>query len=141
MYVYLKQVEIAFFLDEASPSETSKWRCFVKGISVTHVILTFVPGSLEDLKALVVCDRNVLITNVTLENSDRSSSQASNYSEVPINNTNSLMLPVYVFDCPLALLVDSYINNYDVKSFLNKDVYEDHRYRFGVFIQEDFTKY
>lgn len=51
------------------------------------------------------------------------------------------MLPVYVFDCPLALLVDSYINNFDVTSSLNKDVYEDHRYKFGVFTQEDCIKY
>ncbi|KAK7862806.1 hypothetical protein R5R35_004159 [Gryllus longicercus] len=31
-----------------------KWRCFLKGISVTHVMLTFVPASFVDLKMLMV---------------------------------------------------------------------------------------
>lgn len=75
------------------------------------------------------------------ENIDRASSQASNYSEVPINNTNSLSLPIYVYDCPLALLVESFISNSEASAVLSKDIYEDHRYKCGLIVQEECIKY
>lgn len=118
----------------------SQWRCFAKGISVTHVILTFVPATLQDLKSLMKYEPENSNVNSSNENLDRASSQASNYSEVPINNTHSLSLPMYVFDCPLALLVDSFITNSETYAVTSRDIYEDHRYKCGLVLQEESIK-
>lgn len=80
---------------------------------------------------------NTPSVNDSSESTERASSRGSNFSDVPINATNSLVLPVYVFDCPLALLVDSYVNNFDENEYGNNDIYEDHRFKFGSVIQED----
>lgn len=118
------------------------WRCFLKGISVTHVILTFIPSTLPDLKSLV-CNETKHIPNLndSLENNERTSSRTSNFSDVPINFQNSLCLPVYVFDCPLAMLVKAYMNNTDETTPTNDDIYEDHRFKANTFIYEEYTKY
>lgn len=130
------------FLANQSVTEcTSQWRCFAKGISVTHVILTFVPATLEDLKNLMKYESDNTNITTSNENIDRASSQASNYSEVPINNTNSLSLPIYVFDCPLQLLVESYINNLEESAIMTTDVYEDHRYKFDEILPEESIKF
>lgn len=119
-----------------------QWRCFIKGISITHVILTFIPATLQNLKYLFFGDGTYTPSlNDSSESTERASSRGSNFSDVPINVTNSLTLPVYVFDCPLALLVDSYINNSNIAETTINDVYEDHRFKFGTVIQEDSVKY
>ncbi|CAH0562057.1 unnamed protein product [Brassicogethes aeneus] len=118
----------------------SQWRCFLKGISVTHVILTFIPSTLDDLKSLVCHEtRNIPNLNVEVE-SERASSRTSNFSDVPINVQSSLCLPIYVFDCPLAMLVKAYMNNADDKTPTNEDIYEDHRFKTSGFIQEEYVK-
>jgi hypothetical protein len=118
----------------------SQWRCFIKGISVTHVILTFIPSSLNDLKALVQNDStNIPSLSESRESFERSSSRGSNFSDVPINVTNSLTLPIYVYDCPLALLVSAYIHSPE-ESKITKDIYEDHRYKSTDFIQDEYLK-
>lgn len=105
-----------------------QWRCFIKGISVTHVILTFLPASLKDLKQLVNFDPSANF-NFNDAESERPSSRGSSCSDVPINAANTLTLPVYVYDCPLSLLVDAYINGGESAEIQNRDAYEDHRYR------------
>lgn len=114
------------------------WSCYVKGISVTHVILTFVPTTLRDLKMLSTYDTNSNSSFiVNSEGTERTPSQNSNYSEVPINVTSSLMLPLYIYDCPLSSLVDSYIHNPGGTNNFTKDSYEDHRFKTDTFVQED----
>lgn len=127
-------------MNNIDEEETSQWRCFAKGISVTHVILTFVPATIEDLKMLMKYEPDNSNISSSNEHIDRASSQASNYSEVPINNTNSLSLPIYVYDCPLALLVESFINNLESSAITSRDVYEDHRYKCGLIVQEECIK-
>ncbi|KAJ3640250.1 hypothetical protein Zmor_003559 [Zophobas morio] len=118
----------------------SQWRCFIKGISVTHVIVTFIPSTLTDLKALVHSDStNIPSLSESRESFERSSSRGSNYSDVPINVTNSLTLPIYVYDCPLALLVSAYVHNPE-DSKMTKDIYEDHRFKTTDFIQDEYLK-
>lgn len=107
----------------------TQWRCFLKGISVTHVILTFVPSTLNDLKILLSMksDLNLNTTNVTLISEERTPSRESNYSDVPINVANNVYLPIYVFDCPLALIVNAFIQD---NATINKyDITEDHRFK------------
>lgn len=52
-----------------------------------------------------------------------------------------IYLPIYVYDCPLAALVESYINNSSKTAVFNRDIYEDHRFKFDQpFIHEDSVK-
>ncbi|KAF5284426.1 hypothetical protein FQR65_LT13560 [Abscondita terminalis] len=118
--------------------DAMEWRCYIKGISVTHVILTFVPATLDSLKKLVCADGTCTPgLNDSSESTERASSRGSNFSDVPINVTSSLVLPLYVFDCPLALLVDSYVNNSNEEIIVEGDVYEDHRFKNGFHVHED----
>ena len=107
---------------------------------MTHVIVTFIPSTLTDLKALVHSDStNIPSLSESRESFERSSSRGSNYSDVPINVTNSLTLPIYVYDCPLALLVSAYVHNPE-DSKMTKDIYEDHRFKTTDFIQDEYLK-
>ncbi|KAK4871539.1 hypothetical protein RN001_015663 [Aquatica leii] len=115
-----------------------EWRCYIKGISVTHVILTFVPATLSSLKNLVCADGTCTPSlNDSSESTERASSRGSNFSDVPINVSNSLVLPLYVFDCPLALLVEAYVNNTNEEIIVAGDIYEDHRFKNGFHVHED----
>lgn len=118
------------FCKNTAESANPQWRCFIKGISITHVILTFIPASLKDLKHLVNFDScNYPHFNFNENESDQASSRRSSCSDVPINAANTLTFPVYVYDCPLSLLVDAYINGVETAEIQNRDVYEDHRYK------------
>lgn len=120
------------FHKNTAECSSPQWRCFIKGISITHVILTFIPASLKDLKDLVNFDScNYSNFNFNDNESERASSRGSSCSDVPINAANTLTFPVYVYDCPLSLLVDAYINGGESVDIQNRDVYEDHRYRVG----------
>ena len=39
--------------DTRASSLVGRWRCFIKSVNVTHIILCFVPTSLDDLRSLV----------------------------------------------------------------------------------------
>ncbi|XP_017776135.1 PREDICTED: protein SZT2-like [Nicrophorus vespilloides] len=80
-------------------SANTSWRCYVKGVSEVHVILTMIPASIDDLKQIQDEDIN---------------------------------LPIYVYNCPLAFLVDSHVNCLDTNKIFNKDVFEDHRFKIKV---------
>lgn len=112
---------------EGMINQNYRWRCYIKGISVTHVILTFVPASVHDLKALIGWADEELIED---EDGDRTSSRGSNVSDVPINICTALCLPVYVYDCPLKLLVNAYIENENGLSCAPDDGFFDHRFKY-----------
>lgn len=129
------------YQQESEKKTASQWRCFIKGVSVTHVILTFVASSLDDLKTLLSSgSSDIPHTNENLDDQDRSPSRESNYSDVPINTTSSLCLPIYVFDCPLGRLVNAFVNNPEEVSTTNGDIYEDHRFKNTSFIREEYIK-
>lgn len=118
------------FNKNTAEATNPQWRCFIKGISITHVILTFIPASSKDLKHLVNFDScNYPNFNFNDSESERPSSRGSSCSDVPINAANLLTFPVYVYDCPLSLLVEAYINGGETNDVQNMDVYEDHRYK------------
>lgn len=102
-----------------------QWRCFIKGVSTTHVILTFVPASLKDIKAL----NNVKRQCPAVVHDESESEESSNESEEPIvpkdDGQESLTLPVYVYDCPIAVLMNSYVNPLKNVKTNVKDIYED----------------
>nr|CAH7745694.1 unnamed protein product [Callosobruchus chinensis] len=113
----------------------SQWRCFIKGVSETHVILTFIAASLDDLKNLLAVDHtNIPSLNESVESSERASSRGSDFSDVPITSANSVCLPIYVFDCPLRGLVNAYINSGEEVPL--SDVYEDHTFKHGDLHEE-----
>ncbi|KAL3289661.1 hypothetical protein HHI36_023069 [Cryptolaemus montrouzieri] len=122
---------------DASEERASQWRCLLKGVSVTHVILTFIPATLDDLRSLLFIEKLNCTVNEKVDSNDRPSSRTSNFSNVPINVSNSLNMPVYVYDCPLGVLVNAHVKNLDDKFNYNKDVHEDHRFRFADFFHED----
>ncbi|XP_046747125.1 KICSTOR complex protein SZT2-like [Diprion similis] len=157
------------------------WRCFVKGISVTHVIITILPSSEEDLRSLYSPNeqnnQNNSQTDCTDENdplpintgdyeknltpsrsvksvgssyaldvcSNLSSPTATMLStprpsercESALNNfKQGPPLPIYVYDCPLAMLIDTLVNKLDASRV--KDIYQDHTYKAGQLVGEDF---
>ncbi|CAG9855485.1 unnamed protein product [Phyllotreta striolata] len=121
----------------------SKWRCFIKGISKTHVILTFIPSTLDDLKSLLPSDgTNIPSLNQSLDSADVDglSSRESNYSDAPAsNNLNELSLPIYVFDSPLGRIVNAFVDDCE-EAPPNEDIYEDHRFKIHSFIHEEYIK-
>lgn len=131
----------AGYQKESDKKTSSQWRCFIKGVSVTHVILTFVASTLDDLKTLLYPgSSNIPFPNESFDDQDRSPSRESNFSDVPINSINSFCLPIYVFDCPLGKLVNAFINNYEETAASNGDIYEDHRFKNTSFIREEYIK-
>ncbi|CAH1982611.1 unnamed protein product [Acanthoscelides obtectus] len=115
----------------------AQWRCFIKGVSETHVILTFIAASIDDLKSLLAVDvdhTNIPSLTESLDSTERASSRCSNFSDVPITSTNSVCLPIYVFDCPLRGLVNAYINNQE--DVPPADIYEDHMFKHGDISEE-----
>lgn len=117
-----------------------KWRCFLKGISVTHVILTFIPASLKDTQNFIL-NINSDKLSPSISTSNISIASQSTGSDVPINSKHSYSLPIFVYDCPLATLVDACINSHDNSIVYSKDVFEDHRFRNGNHVMEEVIRY
>lgn len=51
-------------------------------------------------------------------------------------NEGSLVIPVYVYDCSLALLIDALVGRLQTPQ--NKDIYQDHTFKIGQEVCEDF---
>ncbi|XP_048511777.1 KICSTOR complex protein SZT2-like isoform X2 [Athalia rosae] len=163
------------------------WRCFVKGISVTHVIITILPPSEEDIRLLfhpedqnnqnhshTNCANEDDIPSVNLLNYERNSTpsrsvKSMKLSEVSgspraldgssthssptatilstprpgdrcesvMDSSRGLTLPIYVYDCPLAGLIDALVNK--LESPRVKDIYQNHTYKAGDLVGEDFV--
>ncbi|XP_014480858.1 PREDICTED: protein SZT2-like [Dinoponera quadriceps] len=160
-----------------------RWKCFVKGISTTHVILTILPATEKDVRLITYpayaadnctsnnseknfesdifdLDMNEKILSPTLCAKDtnapdfptleRRESKISSQSTTAdstskanaeqnfanADNENSLVIPVYVYDCSLALLIDALVGRLQTPQ--NKDIYQDHTFKIGQEICEDF---
>ncbi|XP_031787876.1 KICSTOR complex protein SZT2 isoform X2 [Nasonia vitripennis] len=175
-----------------------RWRCFIKGISVTHVIVTLLPAAESDVQLMSHpdedVDRHVLTTPVFSQQPDESTSEHIEYKQLygdaetsqsgdtspvqrnraetaestdmeylknalafstpkatdmfdktPVTASASadgtsrrgLVLPVYVYDCSLALLIDALIEKHEKPRF--KDIYRDHTYRVSDNFREEFV--
>lgn len=149
-----------------------RWKCFIKGISTTHVIITILPASEKDVVRLFTSpsyteeqsasnnsERNgdSTIFNMDLNEDDTYSKTTGmdiNVTDFPslennesilygqciedsIINTDtqkrfhdceeSLVIPVYVYDCSLALLIDTLVDKLKISH--NKDIYQDHTFK------------
>ncbi|XP_043599602.1 KICSTOR complex protein SZT2-like isoform X2 [Bombus pyrosoma] len=158
-----------------------RWKCFIKGISTTHVIITILPASEKDVVRLFTSssyteeqsarnnsERNgeSTIFNMDLNEDDtysRTTGMDINVTDFPslennesilygqciednIINTDtqkrfhdceeSLVIPVYVYDCSLALLIDTLVDKLKISH--NKDIYQDHTFRVGQQECKDF---
>lgn len=103
------------------------WRCFIKGVSSTHVMLTFIPANLRDLKTL---NTNLLNTSSNKETNNENLDENSTNSNDSNNQSNnaSLILPIYIYDCPLAVTMNSFVNPNKNIHYTTKDIYEDYTY-------------
>lgn len=171
---------IFIFLEKNYKDDASdiypRWKCFVKGISTTHVIITILPATEKDVRLITytgdnctsnnsekICDSDIFDLDInekissptsytkdtnlpdflTLERREsKSSSQfitarsngEHNFGNV--DNEASLIIPVYVYDCSLALLIDALVGQLQMPQ--NKDIYQDHTFKIGEQVCEDF---
>ncbi|XP_018404829.1 PREDICTED: protein SZT2-like [Cyphomyrmex costatus] len=156
-----------------------RWKCFVKGISTTHVIITILPATEKDVRMIMYtgdnytsnnseknCDSDIfdidmnekvssptlcaenlpdfvtferreskISSQSTTANSTSKANIDHNYDNV--DNEGSLIIPVYVYDCSLALLIDALVGQLQTPQ--NKDIYYDHTFKVGEQIAEDFV--
>jgi len=172
---------ITFFLEKNCRDDMSdiypRWKCFVKGISTTHVIITILPATEKDVRLIMYtgdnctsnnseknCDSDIFDLDmnekvssstlcaenlpdfVTLERREskissqsttaNSTSKANVDHNYDNDNEGSLVIPVYVYDCSLALLIDALVGQLQTPQ--NKDIYQDHTFKIGEQISEDF---
>lgn len=155
-----------------------RWKCFVKGISTTHVIITILPATEKDVRLIMYtgdnctsnnseknCDSDIFDLDmnekvssptlcaenlpdfVTLERREsKISSQSTTANSTSkanvdhnfdnVDNEGSLVIPVYVYDCSLALLIDALVGQLQTPQ--NKDIYQDHTFKIGEQVSEDF---
>ncbi|KOX81297.1 Protein SZT2, partial [Melipona quadrifasciata] len=162
-----------------------RWKCFIKGISTTHVIITILPASEKDVVRLFAStssteerstsnnsERNSesVVFNVDLSESQNNACSKSSTTDVNATDTasiennetafydqcvedsvtnadtqrrshdceESLVIPVYVYDCSLALLIDTLVDKLKISH--NKDIYQDHTFRVGQQECKDFIE-
>lgn len=141
----------SFALEFINQTTSPRWRCFIKGVSTTHVIMTILPASEKDVQLLVlppeyfskdfasdVSDwdsESGFVPTIENPSSPTTKSRYRTLSNV-YNSKEGLIIPVYVYDCSLALLMDALISK--LKSSRSKDIYQDHIFKFGPEDRQDF---
>uniref|UniRef100_A0A0C9R6N5 Szt2 protein n=1 Tax=Fopius arisanus TaxID=64838 RepID=A0A0C9R6N5_9HYME len=157
-----------------------RWRCFIKGISTTHIILTVLPSTERDVRTLFNPQKH---RKYSREKSVEKLDKISPFEEKSIPSwfgtpkkfdlspppkhldfeTNfssrtttaestpkadrrrrvssggpkpGLILPVYVYDCSLALLIEVLINK--LKYPRSRDIYQNHTFSVGQNLHEEF---
>jgi len=157
-----------------------RWKCFVKGISTTHVIVTILPATEKDVRLITYigdnctsnnseknCDSDIFDLDMnekvpspssytkdanmydflTLEHREsKISSQSTTANSTSranvehnsdnVDNESNLVIPVYVYDCSLALLIDALVGQLQTPQ--NRDIYQDHTFKIGEQVSEDF---
>ncbi|XP_012282231.1 KICSTOR complex protein SZT2 isoform X2 [Orussus abietinus] len=184
--VFLSRTGTEEQIEEANSGP--QWRCFVKGISVTHVIITILPATEKDVRLIVFPDdgnkggfNDIHCTtqcesltsnpdfgerNLTPVPSMRSPKESESLLTLHVGDIESnissrsttaqstpkldvhrnvaaskgskhgSILPVYVYDCSLALLIDVLVDK--LPSPRAKDIYQDHTFRMGEQLGEEF---
>lgn len=159
-----------------------RWKCFIKGISTTHVIITLLPASEKDVRLFMSSSyiedflasnsperspesvifnadygekySNTKVSTPNVNMTDHSplksneSKLCGRYSESSAKETDtdrrsqdfdeSLVIPVYVYDCSLALLIDTLVDKLKVPH--SRDIYQDHTFRIGQEECKDFIE-
>lgn len=105
-------------------------------MSVTHVILTFIPASLKDTQNFIL-NNNSHKTSPSVSASNTSIASESTSSDTPVDSKHSYSLPIFVYDCPLGTLVDACISSHDSSIVYSQDVFEDHRFKTGSHVTEE----
>ncbi|CAL1272334.1 unnamed protein product [Larinioides sclopetarius] len=121
-----------------------RWRCFIKGCSSSHIIITLVPATYDDLKKLYfpkISNKNAS-ENEILGNSRASNTSnvdSSEFSElpssenpncevkqVPFQNSemNSLILPIFVYNCVSSAIVNQLVQLHNNSKITDR--YENH---------------
>ncbi|GFR12271.1 KICSTOR complex protein SZT2 [Trichonephila clavata] len=121
-----------------------KWRCFVKSCASSHVILTLIPATYEDLKKLYFPpDPNVSEKTSQdktkaphiedyEENSDTSESSTvgnentchEKENVTDISNMNALILPIYVYNCISSSIINRLVQTHNCNTII--DTSENH---------------
>ncbi|XP_076387408.1 KICSTOR complex protein SZT2 isoform X2 [Megachile rotundata] len=106
-----------------------RWKCFVKGISTTHVIITILPASEKDVHLFMSPSYTEDCLNDTKPETEFADDITSKMDEKRNieDFEGNLVIPVYVYDCSLALLIDTLIDKLKISH--NKDIYQDHTFR------------
>ena len=125
MIFKLPSIHVMFTENTSSEGTIIRWKCFLKVISTTHIIFTFVLMTLEDL--LILMKDNIF----------QKVDSTNDYQEQLLNVKNCLNLPIFVYDCPLTALVDSYVNMKNTRNKYTHDRYEDHRFTLGDEFHKD----
>lgn len=122
--------------------------CFIKRINLTHVIVTMIPASVRDVKLLTytrICDSKVDTfpakkwSKLKEHNimSDAYYIQEENVESRPENAKSVAILPIYVYDCSLSMLIDTLIDKLD--SPRTQEIFQDHTYKFNSHLREEFV--
>lgn len=80
-------------------------------------------------------DENLRIISRTISFSTPKDQEHSN--AVSVDTKRGLIIPIFTYDCSLALLIDSLVEKHKKPRF--KDIYRDHTYRLGEQPREDFV--
>lgn len=155
-----------------------RWKCFIKGISTTHVIITILPASEKDVRLFIsplhieehlesnleqnsesvifnmdLCENTMCskVSTMDINITDCSQNDESKYNQCIENNISetdaqkkfhdseeSLVIPVYIYDCSLALLIDTLVDKLKISH--NKDIYQNHTFKVGQQICKDFVE-
>lgn len=72
---------------------------------------------------------------------DQRSTNSDDQSDNQQKQENIIILPLFVYDCPLAVLINNYIHTEKGNSEMSKkDVYEDHTYKLTSHFDDDFLQ-
>lgn len=155
-----------------------RWKCFIKGISTTHVIITILPASEKDVRLFIsplhieehlesnleqnsesvifnmdLCENTMCskVSTMDINITDCSQNDESKYNQCIENNISetdaqkkfhdseeSLVIPVYIYDCSLALLIDTLVDKLKISH--NKDIYQNHTFKVSQQICKDFVE-
>ncbi|XP_076247853.1 KICSTOR complex protein SZT2 [Calliopsis andreniformis] len=136
----------------SDPNSSPRWKCFIKGISTTHVIITILPASEKNVHLFMYPsseeeffvssnnERNYETGVFNFDLTEKHSNSTSCTMDANVtskieeqknfqDSERSLVIPVYVYDCSLALLIDTLTDK--IKVSQNKDIFQDHTFRTG----------
>lgn len=96
---------------------------------MTHVIVTILPSSEADVQLL----KYTRIQNKLKDQINENDCETEKNDE---NEKYGLILPIYVYDCSLSVLIDAQIDK--LESPRAKDIFRDHTFKIGEQPQEEF---
>ncbi|XP_076659931.1 KICSTOR complex protein SZT2 isoform X2 [Halictus rubicundus] len=111
-----------------------RWKCFIKGVSTTHVIITVLPSSEKDVRLF---NSSPYAEDFFMSNNSEQNNKSGEDGNFQYYEEN-LVIPVYIYDCSLALLIDTLTDKLQVSH--KKDIYQDHTFQLGQQDGKDFIE-